>query len=43
MRQTRHSAQTVAHIPGNENSDTLTTSNIAPYTPATEHQLFLMS
>ena len=27
MCQTRHSAQTVAHIPGNENSDALTTSN----------------
>ena len=27
MYKTRHSAQTVAHIPGNENSDALTTSN----------------
>ena len=27
MCQTRRSAQTVAHIPGNENSGALTTSN----------------
>ena len=27
MCQTRHLAQTVAHIPGNENCDALTTSN----------------
>ena len=43
MCQTRRSAQTVAHIPGNENFDVLTTSNIAPYTPKTEYQRFLKS
>lgn len=32
MCQTRHSAQTVAHIPGNENSDALTTSNHRSHT-----------
>ena len=41
--QTRHTAQTVTPIPGNENSDALTTSNIAPYTPEPERQVFLMS
>ena len=41
MSQTRHPAQTVTHIPGNENFDALTTSNIAPYTPKTEYQRFL--
>ena len=30
-------------IPGNENSGALTTSNIVPYTPKPEHQVFLMS